>query len=198
MESKGKFKLMTVEEFLVWLGLRSFSRKIEIIQNHHTYLPGYKQFTGSNHFTLLEGMEHFHMHDRGFSEIAQNITTFPDGKIAVCRPLDTIPAGIKGANAHGICIEHVGNFDQGGDTMTEAHREAIITLNAVLCAEFGITPSVNSIVYHHWYDLKTGKRENGEGSTKSCPGTAFFGGNTVDAARAIFIPLVEDALRRLP
>ena len=33
--------------------------------------------------------------ERGFSEIAQNITIFPDGKVMICRSLNTIPAGIK-------------------------------------------------------------------------------------------------------
>ena len=53
---------------------------------------------------------------------------------------------------------------------------------------------LDTIVYHHWYDLDTGKRTNGTGNTKTCPGTAFFGGNTTEAAAANFIPLVVAAL----
>lgn len=191
MRTKGKFILLTCEEFEAWLASASISRSIALIQNHHSWSPAYAQFSGDNHFTLLQGMENFHIRDRGFDMIAQNLTTFPDGTVAVCRPLDRIPAGIKGANQGGICIEHLGNFDSGRDSMTDPHRAAIIRVNAALCNRFCLSPSTNTIVYHHWYDQDTAKRTDGTGNTKSCPGTAFFGGNSVAAAQAGFIPLVQ-------
>lgn len=194
MQTKGKFILCTVDEFDDWLSRASVSRSISLIQNHHTWAPAYAQFSGDNHFRLLSGMEDFHIKDRGFDMIAQNLTTFPDGTVAVCRPLDRIPAGIKGANQGGICIEHLGNFDTGGDAMTGAHHDAIIAVNSALCRRFGIAPNTNSIVYHHWYDLDAGKRTDGSGNTKSCPGTNFFGGNTVQAAANSFVPLVQQRL----
>ncbi|MCB0374707.1 MAG: N-acetylmuramoyl-L-alanine amidase, partial [Sinomicrobium sp.] len=145
---------------------------------------------------LLEGMKRSHL-ERGFSDIAQNITTFPDGTLAVCRPLSAIPAGIKGANSGGICIEHVGNFDAGKDEMTEVHATAILYLNALLCAKLELDPDPDSIVYHHWWDLRTGKRENGGGATKSCPGTGFFGGNKVTDATDHFIPKIKALLQEM-
>jgi hypothetical protein len=66
-------------------------------------------------------------------------------------------------------------------------------VNALLCREFSLTPSVATIVYHHWFDLVTGLRTDGTGTTKSCPGTAFFGGNSVEAAEEHFTPLVAAA-----
>jgi len=131
--------------------------------------------------------------ERGFSEIAQNLTTFPDGTVAVCRSIDTVPAGIKGANRKGICVENVGNFD-GLDSMTPQHRDCIIQIFALLCKRFNLSPDSNSCVYHYWYDLNTGVRTNGTGTTKTCPGTAFFSGNTVAAAEANFIPLIKQQL----
>lgn len=201
MQTKGRFILCSMKEFDHWLSNTSINRAIHLVQNHHTWSPGYAAFTGENHLELLKGMESFHMKDRGFDMIAQNLTTFPDGKVAVCRPFDRIPAGIKGANQNGICIEHLGNFDSGKDSMTDLHRVAIVRVNALLCSKFGLTPSTGSIVYHHWYDLDSGKRTDGAGNTKTCPGTAFFGGNSVAAASTGFIPLVNDALAvssRLP
>lgn len=198
MERKGKFILMSPDELDQWLRDNRFNRVIRLIQNHHTYSPAYSQFTGSNHFALLAGMEQYHMAERGFSEIAQNLTIFPDGKIAVCRPMDRIPAGIMGANQAGICIENLGNFDKNKDVMTAGQRDSIIRTNALLCREFRLTPSTESIVYHHWYDLNTGRRTDGRGTTKSCPGTNFFGGNTVEAASAGFIPLIAGALSSMP
>jgi hypothetical protein len=192
MKQQGKFIILTLDEFKKWLQNQRVPRRIKLIQNHHTWLPNYKTFTGRNHFQLLTSMEKSHR-ERGFAEIAQNFTTFPDGMIGVCRSMDTIPAGIKGANSNGICIEHVGNFDVGGDLMTEVHRKTIIGINAALCDFFDLIPNKETIVYHHWYDLNTGQRTDGTGSTKTCPGTNFFGGNTVAAADKNFIPLIKGA-----
>jgi hypothetical protein len=197
MEKQGRFILMDIAEFEQWLSQNHFNRVIKLVQNHHTYIPNYSHFKNNNHFALLQGMENSHI-QRGFSQIAQNLTTFPDGRIAVCRQIDTIPAGIKGANQFGICIENVGCFDIGGDNMTNEQKNTIIKTNALLCRKFKLLPSADSIVYHHWYDLNTGLRTGGTGSTKSCPGTAFFGGNTINDALHNFIPLVAAAFNVTP
>jgi len=198
MQTRGTFILCTMDEFDDWLESAGVSRSISLIQNHHTWSPSYAHFTGDNHFGLLSAMEEYHIRERGFDMIAQNLTTFPDGTVAVCRPLDRIPAGIKGANQGGICIEHLGNFDAGGDTMRAEHRATIVDVNAILCHRFGLVPDTGSIVYHHWYDLDTAKRTDGTGNTKSCPGTNFFGGNAVEAAAAGFVPLVQQRLATGP
>lgn len=190
MRTKGKFILCTIDEFAAWLTSASINRVVTLVQNHHTLNPDYGDFGTDNHFALLEAMERYHVVERGFSSIAQNLTTFPDGTVAVCRPLDQIPAGIKGANKGGICIEHLGDFDAGKNVMTEAHRATILQVNMLLCRRFHLTPSTETIVYHHWYDLNTGRRTDGTGTVKSCPGSAFFGGNSVTDAQANFIPLV--------
>lgn len=193
MQQQGKFLLLTPAEFANWLnGLSNVKRTIKLIQNHHTWLPNYTTFSKTkNHFKVLAGMENSHL-ERGFTQIAQNLTTFPDGLIAICRPFDDIPAGIKGANANGICIEHIGNFDTGKDVMTKSHRDSIIKVNALLCKKFKLTINTNSVVYHHWYDLTTGKRvKDGSPNTKTCPGTNFFGGNTIAACEANFIPEIK-------
>ena len=201
MLQQGKFLLLTLDEFGQWLEGLTVVRKIKVIQNHHTWLPDYSTFKKrktDKYFALLRSMEEGHM-SRGFSEIAQNLTTFPDGLVAVCRNFETIPAGIKGVNGNGICIEHIGNFDTGKDAMTGEHRHTIVTVNALLCQKFNLKVNTNSIVYHHWYDLNTGKRvKEGTGSTKTCPGTNFFGGNTIAACERDFIPAVEEALQSVP
>lgn len=187
------FILMDFGGFIKWLRSQSIRRKVVRLQNHHTWRPDYSSFKNDNHIFLLKNMRFYHTEHNGWSDIAQNITTFPDGTVAVCRSFERKPVGIKGANTGSICIEHVGNFDSGGDEMTEAHKNTIIQLNALLCRAFGLTPNTDSIVYHHWWDLSTGKRTNGEGSTKSCPGTNFFGGNSVGSAETNLIPLVAKA-----
>jgi uncharacterized protein YraI len=196
METKFGFILLPIQEFSNWLKQQNVNRAIKVIQNHHTWLPNYSNFNGSNHFEKLMGMKSSHI-SRGMSDIAQNITIFPDGKVAICRPLNIVPAGIYGQNNHGICIENIGDFDMNRDKMTPEHKEAIILVNAHLCHKFGLTPDTNSIVYHHWFDLKTGQRTNGSGNTKTCPGTAFFGGNTVPAAQQYFIPPILEVFNSI-
>lgn len=194
MRQEGKFILFNTIEFGSWLERFPASRVVRLIQNHHTWIPSYEHFDRNpNHFEHLKSMEDAHL-QRGFSEIAQNLTTFPDGMVATCRSIDKIPAGIKGANKNGICIEHLGCFDAGHDRMSAEHEKCIIDVNALLCDRFGLTPNTNTVVYHHWYDLVTGERKDGAGTTKSCPGTAFFSGNKPDAAENEFIPKIKQSL----
>jgi hypothetical protein len=200
VKQQGKFILMTINEFKQWISKQTVKRKIKLIQQHHTYSPDYNDWAKKpDHFYWCKEMEEYHTKERKppFNEIAQNITTFPDGMIAICRPLETVPAGIVGANKYGICIEHIGNFDTGKDSMNQAHRETIVKINALLCAKFALTPNTDSIVYHHWFDRHTGKRTNGTGNVKSCPGSAFFGTNTIESAVNNFIPLIEAELKKV-
>ncbi|MCK9205483.1 MAG: N-acetylmuramoyl-L-alanine amidase [Salinivirgaceae bacterium] len=192
MKAIGKFILIeNTTEFAEWLNMQKIARKIMLVQQHHTYIPAYKHFKGDNHFALCQSMEKAHI-ERGFSQIAQNFTTFPDGKIMVCRDINIAPAGIKGVNSYGICIEHVGNFDKKGDAMTDAHKQTIIATTKALLQRFKLVASDQTVVYHHWYDLTTGKRiqTEGTGTTKTCPGSAFFGGNTVASFNANLLPLL--------
>lgn len=192
----GKFILFDADSFGAWLMATDVHRIIRLIQQHHTWCPSYSNFRGDNHFKLLKGMEAAHLAN-GWCDIAQNLTIFPDGTVAVCRPLDQIPAGIKGANTGGICIENIGCFDVGHDLMADVHAAAVIKVTALLCRRFSLAPSTESIVYHHWYDLVSGKRTNGSGNVKTCPGDRFFGGNRVAAAAANFVPKVAAELARV-
>ncbi|SRR5258708_6106761 len=70
----GKFILFDVMEFAAWLDGSSFGRVIRLIQNHPTWKPSYANFHRTNHFELLQSMEAAHI-ERGFSEIAQNLTS---------------------------------------------------------------------------------------------------------------------------
>lgn len=202
LNMQGQYILMTKEEFRNWLFNQKITRKITLIQEHHTWLPSYKQFYGNNHFKLLKGMENFHVKEKRWQNIAQNITTFPDGTIAVSRPFNIAPEGTIGpkANATGIAIENVGNFDLDHDVMTKEQKETIITITALLCIKFGLTPSIDSITYHHWWNLKTGERvlDNGpDYNVKTCPGTGFFGGNSTINAKNNFYPLVVQKIQEI-
>lgn len=206
---QGQYILMTREEFKDWIFNHKFNRKIGKIQEHHTYSPSYKQFTGTNHFSMLKGMEEHHVKGMGWSNISQQLTTFPDGKVAVGRPFDTPPEGSYGLlnkaamrriEADALAIENVGNFDKGNNKMTPEQRETIIAVNALLSLKYGLTPSVDTISYHHWWDINTGERvfDNSKGhAVKSCPGTGFFGGNSTASAKKNFYPLVLQKMKEI-
>src|SRR5690606_36507308 len=107
---------------------QNVTRKINKIQHHHTWAPSYRHFKGSNHFAILNGMKNHHVNKMKWRNIAQNLTTFPDGRIAISRPFNDEPEGSIGpiANSGAIMIENLGNFDIGKDQMTQEHKEIIV------------------------------------------------------------------------
>jgi LysM repeat protein len=209
LSMQGQFVLMTREEFKDWLFNHLFTRKIGKIQQHHTYQPSYQQFNGSNHFTLLKGMEDYHVHSMKWSTISQQLTTFPDGKVAVGRSFNTPPEGSFGLlnesvmreiEADALAIENVGNFDAGNNQMTAEQRETILTVTALLMMKFGLAPSIDTITYHHWWDINSGERvlDEGDGhAVKTCPGSGFFGGNSTIDAKNHFYPLVNKKMQEI-
>lgn len=198
MESKNGFLKMSVAEFVSWIQSQRIARTILTVQQHHTWSPSYTHFNGNNHFERQLAMKNHHVRNNGWSDIGQHFTSFPDGTIVTGRSLESTPACIFGANRDSICIEHLGNFDKDGDTMTNEHRLSIIQMTAALCDKFRLPVNTFSIIYHHWFELSTGKRNNGIGGNKSCPGTNFFGGNKIEDCMTNFLPLVEQALQGSP
>ena len=81
--------------------------------------------------------------------------------------------------------------------MKPEQQAAVIGLTAALAKAFAVPLDTNHVLYHHWYDLDTGRRTDGTGNTKTCPGSAFFGGNRVADCQANFLPLVSARLGQL-
>jgi len=196
MKKKFGFTLLTVSEFKTWINNQNIARTLLFIQQHHTFSPNYMHFRNENHFDLQRSMKNHHVHSNGWSDIGQHFTIFPDGKVMTGRSLERSPACIFGNNKHAICIENLGFFDQGKDNMTNAQKDSIVQVTALLCERFNIPVTIDRIVYHHWFDLNTGARTNGSGVTKSCPGTDFFGGNTPQDCKDHFLPLVSSRLQQ--
>ena len=190
MESKYGFNKMSVNEFCDWIAKFRIARTVLTIQQHHTYSPNYSLFNGSNHFELQRGMKNYHVHSNGWMDIGQHFSIFPDGVIVTGRSLELSPACILGNNANAICIENVGNFDIGADKMNDSQSKAIISITAAFCKKFNFEPGTDRIVYHHWFNLSTGERNNGTKNNKTCPGTNFFGGNKVADCLNNFIPKI--------
>lgn len=188
-----KMKTLNTEEFKKYISGLNVKRKIKRIQLHHTYSPSYKDFTGSNHEALQKSMRSYHMNTNGWSDIGQHFTIFSDGIIMTGRSIEATPAGIYGANTGAICVECVGNFDKGADVMTDAQKNAIVSVLKTLLDRFGLDVNYD-VVYHAWYSADgraLGDYIKGH-SVKTCPGTNFFGGNGVTAYEKNLLPLIEN------
>lgn len=190
METKFGFQKMNLASFLNWIAPLSVGRTVLKIQMHHTYIPSYAHFTSNNHFEMQRSMQNHHVHSNGWRDIGQHFTIFPDGEILTGRSLEFSPACIYQNNQDSICIENVGFFDEGQDVMLEEQKKSIIHVTAALCTKFNLPVNTDSIIYHHWFRLDNGHRNNGAGGNKSCPGSNFFGGNKVSNCEQHFIPLV--------
>ena len=198
--TKYGFTKMTPNEFKSWI-TKQGNYKYTGIQIHHTWKPDYSNFykaDGSHEDELVRqnNTKNYHVKTNGWADIAQHFTIFPNGVIVTGRKLsNTTPVGIKGWNANKICIEIYGNFDKGCDKMTEAQKQAVITVYGELCKKFNIVPSTSTLRCHAWFtsggtylgDYNKSK------SAKTCPGTNFMGfGNSKAAIQNNFIPLVEN------
>lgn len=197
MEKKYGFLKMSLQEFKFWLKNQKIARTILYIQQHHTYIPDYEDFKGSNHFQLQQSMKNYHVNENGWRDIGQHFTIFPDGTIVTGRNLEYSPACIKGINSNSVCIENLGNFDVNGDTMSNLQKKSILEVTAELTIKFNIPINSDKILYHHWFNLETGERNNGTENNKSCPGTNFFGGNKVSDSQNNFIPLIKPIANKL-
>lgn len=185
-------KFLTAEDFKEYVSKLNIIRSIKLIQLHHTYSPSYKQFTGSNHATLQNNMCNYHVKTNGWNDIGQHFTIFPDGIILTGRSLEKDPAGIYGANSGAICIECLGNFDKGGDTISDAQKSAIVAVVKILVDKFKLD-STEDVIYHAWWTSSgknLGTYVKGK-SAKTCPGTNFFGGNTRESYEKNLLPLIK-------
>jgi len=57
-----------------------------------------------------ETIARFHVETRGWSGIGYNHLIYEDGRIFAGRPLDVLPACVKGHNEESLCICFVGDF----------------------------------------------------------------------------------------
>lgn len=194
MKEKYGFTLLeTHDEIKEHIQNLSITRSITYLQVHHTWSPSYAQWP-EDELTRQQSMKDYHMNTNGWGNIAQHYTVFPNGKIATGRGINSTPIGIANANTGGVCIENYGNFDKGGDSITDEQRKAIILLYGELLKKLKLTPSSTTLRYHCWYatDGTFLGDYDASRSSKTCPGTNFFNvGNTMAAFKASFLPVVQ-------
>lgn len=207
MHVQDGFTLMSgPNEIKSFLNSQKITRQITKIQIHHMAMPNYntwevtdKKKWAQPHIGRTNSLNEYGKTTWGSKDdkgkyIAQHFNIFPDGKITSGRSLNSTPIGIRNWNANAICIEIYGDFDRGRDVMYDVQKKAIIELVGELCKHFKIATSDINIRYHAWFDSAGSYLGNyipGK-STKTCPGTSFFGGNTIVAYRQNFLPAIKD------
>lgn len=155
-------KLLSADEVIKMLDGRSY----ELAQVHHTYSPDHSGFTGDNYQDLQDGMRNYHVNDRGWQDIGQHLTLYPDGAFMTGRDFDISPAGISGHNTGAFMIEIIGNFDKGNDKLEGDQLNAALKVYQYLYNDCGAT-----ITFHC------------EHAAKTCPGTGLDKNKFVKAVK---------------
>lgn len=147
-----QFKVLGIEEVLKLLD----KYKWKELHIHHTWKPEHKDFNGTNHIALQQGMYDYHVYTKKWDNIAQHLTLCPDGQFVTGRPLHKMPVSIYGQNKKGaLAVEMIGNFDIGHDILDGEQKLSIL----VLVKYF--TDKRLPIKFHNEY------------SDKTCPGTSI-------------------------
>lgn len=159
--SKPVFTKLTPAEFVALVNKFNWKRRVNEVHMHHTWSPDHKAWRGEK---SVEGMWSYHVHDLGWSNIAQHITIAPDGAIWLGRNWNSPPASNGKPNRNGnsevgpFMFETVGNFDKGHDKLEGAQLNTVLTVIAAIQDRFQLRPT--SLLFHRHL-----------GSPKTCPGS---------------------------
>ena len=158
----ARFKRVSADDVIDMLKGRYY----RYAQVHHTYKPNHADFTGGNHISLQNGMYEYHVFTRGWSDIGQHLTLFPDGQFVTGRDFDITPAGIRGYNTGSFMIEIIGDFDKGKDKLEGEQLNSALKVYNYLINECSA-----KILFHR------------EKAVKSCPGTGISKSKFVSAVK---------------
>jgi hypothetical protein len=172
----GRFKKMSLEEFIVLINRFPFSRRVNAVHMHHTWRPNRQQYQGED---SIEGMWRYHTQHNGWRDIAQHVTIAPDGTIWTGRDWNLAPASASGHNGNGVLgpfmFEMIGDFDRGRDPFDGEQRRAALHVTAHVLHRFGLP--AEALHFHR------------EMSTKTCPGNGIDYDATVAEVRTILAGL---------
>lgn len=150
---------ITIVELLKLLDNYKFKR----FDIHHTWKPNYSNLKTNTPEQLNSNMKNYHI-KQGYGDIAQHITTYPDGTILIGRDFSKRPVSIANRNTGAFAMEMVGNFDYFRDIITVEQRQ--ITLELIKY----FRPKGVEIAFHRDY------------SSKTCPGTSLDKAGLIDAS----------------
>lgn len=159
------FKIITIEELLNELDRYKYKE----FHIHHTWKPNHASYSGSNAISLQKAMRDYHIKHKGWSDIGQHVSLFPDGNFVTGRDFGRTPASILGHNIGAFMCEMVGNFDSGSDILEGDQKKNIIKLAKYF-------DNKGAYVRFH--------REN---SNKTCPGSSISKSKFIKEVEAVVI-----------
>lgn len=109
-------------------------RQIGEIHLHHS------SSNYANHDNLAY-IRKIHVDENGWSDVGYHYFINRRGDINIARPIEKIPASIRGRNAHAIAICLSGNFAESGITPTARQVVNLTKLLLNLLAIFNLKPS---------------------------------------------------------
>jgi len=127
-------------------------RRITEIIVHHTYRPRADDYRGRS---TVQGIRHYHMDVRGWSDLGYQFLIGPNSDIWLCRPMERSGGHTLGHNQRSIGLSYIADFD----AQDPATYEGLVTgqkVVAVLLEQFGL--DVDDIYFHRDF------------ANKSCPG----------------------------
>lgn len=150
------------EHFLKFLDkIKIFPKKTRY-DIHHTHLPNHTTWSRNpDHRRVQDGMRNFHVNTKGWADIAQHITIFPDGKIMTGRNINLTPVSASNYNIpSAFMIEMVGDFDKGKDILEGKQLDSVVKISAYFEKQ-------GAKMFFHREGLINGREP------KTCPGTGI-------------------------
>lgn len=169
------FTQMSVARLIEYCETFKWTRQIKYIDIHHTYSPNLTNYRATSEpLYWQEAMRRYHVVYRGFRDIAQHVTLYPDNCFVTGRDFNWDPASNTGNNANVFMIETLGNFDVGYDKFESEQADTMFSFLAQFLTLKNL--SMDAIRFHR--DLPN--------TGKTCPGTSIIKSefiNAVDAYR---------------
>ncbi|MFZ5988765.1 MAG: peptidoglycan recognition family protein [Bacillota bacterium] len=179
------FKIMTTSELISYIKNFNWSRKVKQLHIHHTWKPDHSYYNGTNGIALQTAMYKYHVNLNRWRDIAQHLTLLPDGQWVTGRSFNTDPASIQGWNDGAFCIEMLGNFDKGFDTLQGRQAEAMFEFCAFFVVHMKI--DIRSSVKFHRDNPAVGK---------TCPGSGldreWFMGQLYEKIKTLCLPIKDE------
>lgn len=149
------FEIISIDEFEHRVETFAWKRDIIRFQCHHTASPTRADWQklesqyGARGAAqrLMEAMHRWHTKGRGWSDIGQHVSHFPDGLIGIGRDWNRTPAGIRGWNTGSFMTEIIGDLREGKEfPPPPAQYDSLVRSIAAIDRRFGLTPS--SLMFH--------------------------------------------------
>jgi hypothetical protein len=112
---------------------------------HHT--DGRQTMTEAETIAAVRSIQRFHMHDRGWEDIAYHFLIDGAGRVVEGRPAETLGAHVLGGNENNIGIAMMGDFERIHPT--PAQVESLTRLASYLAVKYRQNPAAAGFVQPH-------------------------------------------------